>query len=93
MKHDLAIRVRLCLARLGRYEHLRITEYGPHVFIAGSPSAARLTHIEGNLFGLAFRDAGGRWGTMVVIDTLEELVSDLAPALDVPPPAAEVCAA
>jgi hypothetical protein len=93
MKHDLATRVRLCLARLGRFEHLRVTEYGPHVFIAGSPSAARLSHIEGNLFGLAFRDVAGRWGTMVLIDTLEELVSDLPPALDVPPPALEECAA
>jgi hypothetical protein len=93
MKHDLAIRVRLCLARLGRFEHLRVTEYGPHVFIAGAPSAARLSHIEGNLFGLAFRDGAGRWGTMFVIDTLEELVADLAPALDLPPPATDACAA
>jgi hypothetical protein len=84
----LATRVRLCLARLfpERFEHLRITEYGPHVFIAGAPSAARLSHIEGDLFGLAFRDGAGRWGTMFVIDTLEEIVADLAPALDVAPP-------
>ena len=93
MKHDLATRVRICLARLGRYDHLRVTEYGPHVFIAGAPSAARLSHIGGDLYGLAFRDGAGRWGTMVVVDTLEEIVSDLAPALDLPPPAPGVCAA
>lgn len=85
---SMAARVRLVLARLspGRFEHLRVTEYGPHVFIAGAPSAARLSHIEGDLFGLAFRDGAGRWGTMFVIDTLEEIVSDLAHALDVAPP-------
>jgi hypothetical protein len=97
MKHDpdggLATRVRACLARLGRFDHLRVTEYGPHVFIAGAPSAARLSHIEGDLFGLAFRDGAGRWGTMFVIDTLDEIVSDLAPALDLAPPAARVRAA
>jgi hypothetical protein len=89
----LANRVRLCLARHGHFDHLRITEYGPDVFIAGSPSAARLSHIEGDLFGLAFRDGAGRWGTMFIIDTLEEIVSDLAPALDLAPPAPRVRAA
>ena len=82
----LANRVRLCFARLGNFDHLRVTEYGPHVFIAGTPSAARLSHIEGDLFGLAFRDGAGRWGTMFIIDTLEEIVSDLAPALELAPP-------
>ena len=93
MKHDLADRVRHCLERLGDFEHLRVTEYGSHVFIAGAPSAARLSHVGGDLFGLAFRDGAGEWGTMFVVDTLEEIVSDLAPALDLPPPAADACAA
>ena len=96
MKQDpkaIGTRVRACLAQLGRAEQLRITEYGPHVIIAGAPSAARLSHIDGDLFGLAFRDGAGHWGTMFIIDTLEELVSDLAPALDVAPPALGACAA
>jgi hypothetical protein len=97
MKHDLdgklAARVRESLTRLGRFDHLRVTEYGPHVFIAGAPSAARLSHIEGDLFGLAFRDGAGRWGTMFVIDTLDEIVADLAPALDLAPPPPRVRAA
>jgi hypothetical protein len=97
MKHDhhgqLASRVRDCLGRHGNLGHLRVTEYGPHVFIAGAPSAARLSHIEGDLFGLAFRDGAGRWGTMFVIDTLEEIVGDLAPALELAPPAPRVRAA
>jgi hypothetical protein len=88
-----ATRVRLCLARLGRFDHLRVTESGPHVFIAGAPSAARLSHIEGDLFGLAFRDSAGRWGTMFVIDTLDEIVEHLSAALHVSPPAPRVRAA
>ena len=97
MNHDyggkLATRVRLCLEKLGPFEHLRVTEYGSDVFIAGAPSAARLSHIDGDLFGLAFRDGAGRWGSMFVIDTLEEILSDLAPALGLEPPAQSVCAA
>jgi hypothetical protein len=90
MSHDspntLVNRVRRCFAELGAFEHLRVTEYGPHVIIAGAPSAARLSHIENDLFGLAFRDGAGRWGEMFIIDTLEEIVSDLAPALELAPP-------
>ena len=90
MNHDfggkLATRVRLCLETFGSFEHLRVTEYGSEVFIAGAPSAARLSHIDVELFGLAFRDGAGRWGEMLMIDTLEEIVSDLAPALDLAPP-------
>jgi hypothetical protein len=90
MNHDfggkLATRVRLCLETFGTFEHLRVTEYGSDVFIAGAPSAARLSHLDGDLFGLSFRDGAGRWGTMFVIDMLEEIVSDLAPALHLAPP-------
>jgi hypothetical protein len=96
MMHDhqgkLAKRVRACLAGLG-LGHLRVTEYGRQVFVSGAASAARLSHVEADLFGLAFRDGSGRWGTMCVIDTLEDIVSDLAAAIDVAPPAAQDAAA
>ena len=59
---------------------------GQHLVIdrTGEP-VARLTELGHDAFGVAFRGARGAWEPMALIDTLEELLSDVAIALDLVP--------
>jgi hypothetical protein len=70
---------RQCLDAQGR-RHLQVRARGPHIVIADPRGAelARLTDVGHEAFGLAFPDAEGGWEPMLIIDTLEDIVTDVA---------------
>jgi hypothetical protein len=74
--------------------HLRARGYGQHIVIEPSDrdkprdrdAIARLTALGEDVYGLSFRRAEGGWEPMVLIDTLDEIVWEMAAAVtpDVP---------
>ncbi len=78
-----ASRVRRRLEELGGWGHLHVRSYGAHILVEPRPTnrvrdrdpIARLTALGHDAFGLAFRRNGGGWDPMVLIDTLDEIVS------------------
>ena len=78
--------------------HLRARLYGQHIVIEPAErekprdrdAIARLTALGEDIYGLSFRRAEGGWEPMVLIDTLDEIVWEMAAA--VTPDAPEVLA-
>jgi hypothetical protein len=96
-------RVRQRLDELGDYAHLRVRAYGQHILIEANVNSAsdhprdrdaiaRLTVLGRGAFGLSFRRARGGWDPIVLIDALEDILSDMTIALasDLSPPAPPV---
>jgi hypothetical protein len=75
--------------------HLRARTYGQHIVIEPTTSAkardrdalARLTALGDDVYGLAFRRPEGGWEPIVLIDTLDEIVWEMATAMTPDPPA------
>jgi hypothetical protein len=97
--HPAIDRVRDRLAAL-ECLHLRARAYGQHIVIEPSTSTktrdrdalARLTALGEDVYGLAFRGSRGGWEPMVLIDTLDEIVWEMATAMTPDPPETEVAA-
>jgi hypothetical protein len=76
--------------------HLRARTYGQHIVIEPSTSTkakdrdalARLTALGDDVYGLAFRRPAGGWEPIVLIDTLDEIVWEMATAMTPDPPEA-----
>jgi hypothetical protein len=76
--------------------HLQARTYGQHIVIQPTTSTkardrdalARLTALGDDVYGLAFRRAAGGWDPIVLIDTLDEIVWEMATALTPDPPEA-----
>jgi hypothetical protein len=76
--------------------HLRARTYGQHIVIEPTTSTkpkdrdalARLTALGEDVFGLAFRKPEGGWEPIVLIDTLDEIVWEMATAMTPDPPEA-----
>jgi hypothetical protein len=98
--HPAVDRVRERLAAL-ECLHLRARTYGQHIVIELSTAStktrdrdalARLTALGEDVYGLAFRGSRGGWEPMVLIDTLDEIVWEMATAMTPDPPQTEVAA-
>jgi hypothetical protein len=74
---DVVSRVRALLASLG-HDHHEVKTRGPHILIGDH---ARLTDLGHDAYGLSFRAESGGWEPMVLVDTLEELVTDMSAAI------------
>ena len=78
--------------------HLGARMYGQHVVIVPSTctkarardrdALARLTALGDDVYGLAFRRPEGGWEPIVLIDTLDEIVWEMAAAMTPDPPEA-----
>jgi hypothetical protein len=76
--------------------HLRARGYGQHIVIEPSTctkvrdrdALARLTALGDDVYGLAFRRPEGGWEPIVLIDTLDEIVWEMAAAMTPDPPEA-----
>lgn len=74
--------------------HLRARCYGQHIVIEPTTSTrpkdrdalARLTALGEDVYGLAFRRPEGGWEPIVLIDTLDEIVWEMATAMTPDPP-------
>ena len=80
---------RVChhLVELGAVDGWRVTNHGPHAVVTVRGTTARVTPLGQDAYGLAFRDARGRWAPMLLVDTLDAIVADLVAAVE-PPTAA-----
>ena len=83
-------RVRRHLAALGRLDQLEVRAHGPDVVqVTPTPkrvgkATARLTALGHGAFGLSFQEGGERWPSIALVDTFEEIVSDLLAAIEPP---------
>jgi hypothetical protein len=76
--------------------HLRARGYGQHIVIEpvaatkarDRDALARLTALGDDVYGLAFRRPEGGWEPIVLIDTLDEIVWEMAAAMTPDPPEA-----
>jgi hypothetical protein len=85
----LVARAKRHLTSLGLAEGLSVRHLGQHLLVDRDGEAvARLTALGRDAFGVAFRAADSKWEPMVLIDSLEELLSDVVVALDLAPAAA-----
>lgn len=87
MHDSLVERVRRHLAKrpwAGGSDHVQLSTSGAHVLVAAERLVARLTALGPGAVGLSFREPNGRWQPIVLIDTLEEIVDDLATAMAPP---------
>lgn len=67
---------------LCEFGHLRARSAGSHVILEshGKP-VARVSTLGRGAFGLSFPEPGGRW-EMLIIDSLDEVMSNLVSALE-----------
>jgi hypothetical protein len=76
--------------------HLSARGYGHHIVILPTActkpkdrdALARLTALGDDVYGLAFRRPAGGWEPIVLIDTLDEIVWEMAAAMTPDPPEA-----
>jgi hypothetical protein len=81
---SLVERVRRRLADVGGLDHVHVRMSGPHVLVIAAEAVfARLTSLGHGAFGIAFRERDA-WQPIALVDTLDEIVSDMIAAL---PPA------